>query len=217
LDIIAFNEACMIRSLILYFLSVKDTHGYEIQKYIQLNHLDRWTKIQSGSIYHALAKLEAEGAIDCVSVERVGGRSRNIYRITEHGRDVLSNELLYELSAPINDIGGDKYLLYPLLGALDPSSAATVIGDHIVLLEERRAYLEHWQRVKRSMGFSRLEAMSFSMMLDGIAAQIEWHRVLLEELEACRAMGPGLESFIRKNDFSSLDESGIMQSVKAER
>jgi DNA-binding PadR family transcriptional regulator len=53
----------MIKLLLLYYLSVKPTHGYEIQRFIQENELDKWTKIQSGSIYYALAKLEKEGLI----------------------------------------------------------------------------------------------------------------------------------------------------------
>ncbi len=48
----------MIKVLILYYLSIKPTHGYEIQKFIQVNHMDEWTKIQSGSIYYAINKLE---------------------------------------------------------------------------------------------------------------------------------------------------------------
>ena len=204
----------MIRTLILSFLSIKPTHGYEIQKFIQLNQLDQWTKIQSGSIYHALAKLDAEGAISCVRTESEGGRARKIYELTEFGREALKNELLHELSLPINDTGADKYLLYPLLGKLDSPSVIRVIEGHIVQLEERRTYLEHWRMVKQSMALTRLEAISFAMMLDGVAAQIQWHKVLLEDLEACRAIGAGMESIIRSIDFSGLDESGMMQAIR---
>lgn len=204
----------MIRTLILNFLSIKPTHGYEIQKFIQLNHLDQWTKIQSGSIYHALAKLEAEGAIICIRTENEGERSRKIYQITDIGQKILRDELLRELSLPINDTGADKYLLYPLLGKLDSPSAIRVIENHIAWLEERWKYLEHWRVVKRSMGSSRLEALSFAMMLDGVAAQIQWHKVLLEELESCQAMGAEVESLIRSIAFSSLDEEGLMRSIR---
>ncbi|MDV9924842.1 PadR family transcriptional regulator, partial [Clostridioides difficile] len=53
----------MIRTLILYYLNIKPTHGYEIQKFLQVSGADRWTKIQSGSIYYALAKLEKDGGV----------------------------------------------------------------------------------------------------------------------------------------------------------
>ncbi len=34
----------MIRTLILYYLNIKPTHGYEIQKFLQVSGADRWTK-----------------------------------------------------------------------------------------------------------------------------------------------------------------------------
>ena len=39
----------MVRILILYYLNIKTTHGYEIQKFIQETGLEQWTQIKSGS------------------------------------------------------------------------------------------------------------------------------------------------------------------------
>ena len=77
----------MIRALILYYLSIKPTHGYEIQKFIQLLGTDQWMKIQSGSIYYALTKLEKEKCIDVLREERTGSRVRKIYKITWYEGD----------------------------------------------------------------------------------------------------------------------------------
>ncbi|WP_235689849.1 PadR family transcriptional regulator [Clostridioides difficile] len=60
----------MIRTLILYYLNIKPTHGYEIQKFLQVSGADRWTKIQSGSIYYALAKLEKDGGVRVLKEEK---------------------------------------------------------------------------------------------------------------------------------------------------
>lgn len=81
----------MIRSLILYYLNVKPTHGYEIQKFLQIAGVDHWTKIQSGSIYYALAKLERKDCVEILREEKNGGRIRKIYAITQKGRQHVEN------------------------------------------------------------------------------------------------------------------------------
>lgn len=60
----------MIQLLILYFLNIKSTHGYEIQRFIQLNYMEEWNSIKSGSIYYAMSQLEKKGYI--VLVEKIG-------------------------------------------------------------------------------------------------------------------------------------------------
>lgn len=83
----------MIRGIILYYLNIKPTHGYEIQQFINMSGMDQWTKIQSGSIYYALTKLEKERNIAVCREERTGSRVRKIYEITEQGRTTLLEEM----------------------------------------------------------------------------------------------------------------------------
>ena len=83
----------MIRGIILYYLNIKPTHGYEIQQYISMSGMEQWTKIQSGSIYYALTKLEKEKNIAVIREEHTGARVRKIYEITDLGTEVLQLEL----------------------------------------------------------------------------------------------------------------------------
>ena len=76
----------MIRGIILYYLNIKPTHGYEIQQFINFSGIDQWVNIQSGSIYYALTKLEKEKNISILREERIGSRLRKIYQITEKGK-----------------------------------------------------------------------------------------------------------------------------------
>ena len=86
----------MIRGIILYYLNIKPTHGYEIQQYISMSGMEQWTKIQSGSIYYALTKLEKEKNIAVIREEHTGARVRKIYEITEQGRHTLMAEMRHE-------------------------------------------------------------------------------------------------------------------------
>ena len=121
----------MIRALILYYLSLKPTHGYEIQKYIQLNHMDSWTKIQSGSIYYALGKLEKEGILALQREWNIGSKAKKIYSITQKGKE--------ELKRPIYEVGSDKFIAYPILQGVDKETIIAEVNEHIVELKKQKS------------------------------------------------------------------------------
>lgn len=79
----------MTRLMVLGLLSVKPMSGYEIQSQLQVSQADKWAGILSGSIYHALKKLNEEGLVELDSVEQTGNRSKAIYKLTEAGREEL--------------------------------------------------------------------------------------------------------------------------------
>ena len=130
----------MVKGLILYYLSIKSTHGYEIQKFIQLSGMDQWTKIQSGSIYYALTKLEKEKYIQVLKEERTGSRVRKIYEITDLGRKELEKEMRTELMTPIMETGSLKFVLYPMISVLKEKETKQLIEKHISDLEEKKKY-----------------------------------------------------------------------------
>lgn len=193
----------MIKVLILYYLSLKSTHGYEIQKFIQVNHMDSWTKIQSGSIYYALAKLEKEGLIKLVAEVNVGAKSRKIYSITDKGREELKLLVNEELNSPIGEAGSDKFILYPLLCVADKDETESVIISHISELEKKKAEIERWQQVKCNSRTLEVEKISFEMMLSSLEYQIKWHRALLLQLDDCIKYSNEVAEIIKSYDFTN--------------
>jgi DNA-binding PadR family transcriptional regulator len=201
----------MIKVLILYYLSIKATHGYEIQKFIKYTQLDSWTKIQSGSIYYALDKLEKEGMIRLLREESIGLKVRKIFNITEEGRKELQSCLADELRKNIHDVGSDKFILYPFLNNLDKEETVKQITGHIKELKDKREYFEKWQKLKVSPQSLKVESLSFEMIISSLDYQIKWHTALLEELDACFEMGKKTGDFIRKIDFSVMNEDESAQ------
>lgn len=195
----------MIKVLILYYLSLKSTHGYEIQKFIQINHMDSWTKIQSGSIYYALAKLEKEGLIQLTDEVPVGGKVRKIYSITDNGRDELRLLVKNELNQPISEIGSDKFILYPLLTVSNQSDIQRVIASHIAELEKKKSNIEKWQSIKVTERTLEVEKLSFEMMLSSIDYQIKWHQALLSQMDRCIEDSQEVARLIKTYDFSNSD------------
>jgi DNA-binding PadR family transcriptional regulator len=197
-------------------LSIKPTHGYEIQKFIQVNKMDSWTKIQSGSIYYALSKLEKEGLIILAEEIGSGTKARKIYSITEKGKKELKELVKQELSHHINEIGSDKFIIYPLLNTLDKNSISDEIIEHIEKLNNQKIYLEKWQKVKVNQKTLEIEKIAFQMMISNLEYQIKWHNALIENIDDCVEASNEITNLIAKFDFSNAKEIEVDRAENIE-
>jgi DNA-binding PadR family transcriptional regulator len=197
-------------------LSIKPTHGYEIQKFIQVNKMDSWTKIQSGSIYYALSKLEKEGLIILAEEIGRGTKARKIYAITEKGKNELKELVKQELSYHINEIGSDKFIIYPLLNTLDKNSISDEIREHIEKLNNQKIYLEKWQKVKVNQKTLEIEKIAFQMMISNLEYQIKWHNALIENIDDCVEASNEITDLIAKFDFSNAKEIEVDRAENIE-
>ncbi len=191
----------MIRGIILYYLNIKPTHGYEIQQYISMSGMEQWTKIQSGSIYYALAKLEKEKNIAVMREEHTGARVRKIYEITEQGRDTLTSEMRHELETPLFSIGSAKFNISPILSSLSKEELQNLITSHITELQKTKECWERWQNLKTKDDKYGLTTLSFQMTIGSIEQQIVWHKNLLEHLDYYVKEAQTMTNIIAKFDF----------------
>lgn len=196
----------MIRGLILYYLNIKPTHGYELQKFIQISGLDQWAKIQSGSIYYALTKLEKEKNIKVQREERTGSRVRKIFEITDAGKQALQEEMRNELATPILEIGSLKYILYPMIGVLDKKDTEAIINNHITDLKDKKKYWEIWKDAKAGENAPKLTRLSFEMTIHTLEDQLLWHQELLEHLEDYIEEAKSLTQMIQMFETDSIEE-----------
>jgi len=197
----------MISAFILYYLNMKPTHGYEIQKFLQVSGADQWAKIQSGSIYYALTKLEKEKHIRVLREERTGSRVRKIFEITESGKKELYQEMAEELDKPISNIGSMKFFTDPMLGTLSKEEMVQILSGHIAKLKEQKEFWEKWYRVKVDNSSSGLIRITFEMTIENIGYQIRWHQELLEHLDDYISNSKETEKIIQSIDFDMMEES----------
>lgn len=195
----------IIKVMILYYLSIKPTHGYEIQRFIQINQIDKWTKIQSGSIYYALNKLEKEGLIVLVELLGSGAKARKIYSITDLGRAQLKELVKEELGNQISEIGSDKFIVFPLLNVLEKNEMVIQLNNHIKKLNDQKLYLERWQKIKVNEQTLEVEKISFEMMLSNVEYQIKWHNALIDNMEECISASKDITNLISRFDFSNAE------------
>lgn len=198
----------MVRGIILYYLNIKPTHGYEIQQFISLSGIDQWTNIKSGSIYYALAKLEKEKNIAVQREERTGSRVRKIYEITAKGRETLVEEMRQELAMPLFDLGSAKFITSPILSTLSKKEVEEILEKHIKQLQKNKEYWAFWSDKKVLNDQYGLTKMSFQMTIDSIEQQIKWHEELLQHLDYYMEEAGQMGSMIASFDFDQAEDVG---------
>ena len=198
----------MIRGLILYYLNIKPTHGYEIQRFIQLSGLDQWAKIQSGSIYYALTKLEKEKNVRVQREERTGSRIRKIYEITESGSQALKEEMRTELATPLLEIGSLKFIVYPMIAVLEKPELERILNNHINDLKDKKKYWEVWKDAKAGEESSKLTRLSFDMTIHTLEDQILWHQELLQHIDQYMEEAKSMQEMIQLFEPDSMEDKG---------
>lgn len=196
----------MIRALILYFLSIKPTHGYDIQRFIEINGMDQWAKIQSGSIYYALSKLEKEGFIYTLREERNGARIRKIYSINEIGKVELRRILKEELLKPIAGVESDKFMISIMFNRLTKEEIMNGAREHIKMLEDKKNWWAMGRKLKVLDTTLKSEALHFDVVISTLEYQIKWHESLIEEVDDLIRFSNGVENLIGNIDFANLED-----------
>lgn len=187
---------------------MKPTHGYEIQKFLQLAGIDNWAKIQSGSIYYALTKLEKGGYVKALREEKNGARIRKIYAITEAGKQELQKDLQQELSMPIMPIGSDKFFLNNILDELPKDIIIATLKKHISDLSTQKEYWEKWQQTKiEKDNTPEAEKIAFAMTIDSLKYQILWHEEILNNINQYIMLGRETRRLIQSIDFSAVEDA----------
>jgi len=199
---------------ILGLLEEQELHGYEIRKQLR-EHLGLLANVSFGSLYPALARLEAAGAVEAIEASGTvpakstapptgslsgewavlrsrghsgtrGRRSRKVYRITDAGR-VTFTELLG--GAGRADDARSFGLRLAFARHLAPQA-------RLGLLERRRAQLvQRLGEVRGATGGSALDVYARSVVehtADAVADDIAWLDRLIEVERSAEVLTPGV-------------------------
>lgn len=155
-------------------------HGHQIRRQAQLDRTELWTDVKPGSLYGALHRLVAEGAIEVVRTEQSGGPARTVYALTTEGREefiACRDSTLHETALPPDPVD----LALHHTGDLAEEELRAVITDRREALSAR---LTEWQqqRERAEPYLHGLEPMTFDHTTTRLRAEIDWHDRLLEQL-----------------------------------
>lgn len=111
-------------------LAEEPRHPYDCYRLLLHRRADRVVRLKAGTLYHAIARLEAEGLVAAVGTDREGNRpERTVYRITDAGRAALEQQLGTMLAEPEQE--------YPPF-RLAVAEAHNLPRDEVVAALERR-------------------------------------------------------------------------------
>lgn len=129
-----------VRTICLAILANGDTTGYEIRKQSLDGDFSYFVDASYGSIYPALARLQADGLVTVREEAKPGKPARKVYSITEAGRA----ELLSALHEPIApDLFRSPFLLVAVFAPLvGPERIRAVIDAQIAYLKNEIAQME---------------------------------------------------------------------------
>jgi DNA-binding PadR family transcriptional regulator len=127
----------LVRLFVLGLLLRRPMSGYEVQRILQLNRTDLWAGILSGSIYHALKKLEAEGLVTLSVTERSGNRTRAIYAITPPGEAEYRSLLRDVWRSPSAHFPAGLYAALGFADDLPREEVLALLNAHIAALKDQ--------------------------------------------------------------------------------
>lgn len=129
-----------IRSLCLAILYFGDATGYEIKKQSTEGDFSHFVVASFGSIYPALARLEADGMVTVREETHPGKPARKVYSITPAGREEFLSALA-EPQAP--DLFRSEFLLIAVCAQLvTPERMRAAIDLHAAQIREELAHLD---------------------------------------------------------------------------
>ena len=88
-----FPERGWIQFLFLRLLYEKPAHGYQLMEELQRRGFVQPGRLESGSVYTILRRMERRGLLASTWDENVSGPDRRVYRVTEEGVKALRSGL----------------------------------------------------------------------------------------------------------------------------
>ena len=107
-----------VRTLCLSILYEGEATGYEIRRLCVEGECAYFVDASFGSIYPALARLEAEGLVTSRTEHQDGRPAKKIYSITDEGREAFITELAEPLG---HDVFRSPFLLFARFAHLLPA------------------------------------------------------------------------------------------------
>jgi DNA-binding PadR family transcriptional regulator len=165
--------------LILRHLMRNPAHGYELRKHVESS---TGFVLHNNSLYPALRRFEEAGAVVKTAEAQQGRPPRHVYRITDHGRELLL-KLLADLPA---DAAGDQAEFLVRLAQFDLLTP----DDRIAVLDARetavQARLRHLRSLDERARGDRWGELATVQLIRQCEAELTW----LAELRAQAATAP---------------------------
>jgi len=186
---------------VLSVIVQRPMHPYEMASALRAFGKDQDMEIKWGSLYTVVRNMEKHGLIEAVESTRQGRRpERTVYRITQAGRDELSDWARELVSTPQRGPNAFRAGL-SVLSVVPPQEAARLLRRRLDLIEEELAAAREMV-VRYGQGVPRLFLVESEYDLAIREAEVAWVRSLIEELDS--GSFPDLEMWQAAHDTGEL-------------
>ena len=166
--------------MLLGLLSRGEQHGYDLKQ----AHDDRFPTVKPlayGQVYSTLARLQRDGLVEPVTVERVDGPDRTVFQITASGRAELA-EWLQQVEEPFAYVANPRATKVTVALLAAGRSEATTY-----LQRQRDSHLQrmrHYTRVKTDPASSLDQQLAADYALTHLNADLDWMSTALRRVDA---------------------------------
>ena len=166
--------------LILVLLSNKPMHGYEIKKRVE-QVLGGSVSLNNKVLYPALKRFEEMKAVEREVVRQEGKPDRHIYRITDHGLELMQM-LLQNCSAEILRNSAEFLVRVSLFALIEPEARLEVLRTRAEIVSKKIAHTQEMRRLaqeNRADAFAE-EVIAFHEQQD--RRELEWIQSLMGKI-----------------------------------
>lgn len=169
--------------MVLALLREGDTHPYEMSRVLRHRRDDRLVAITHGTLYHTVARLEKQGLLAEVGVDRDGNRpERRTYTLTEAGRDCVADWVRRELVRI--DRPAEFRVALAEAHNLDAAEAARLLRERRRLLADDDAAHREGLGQARERGVPEQFLVEIDRQSILLAAELEWLDTLIHRIES---------------------------------
>jgi DNA-binding PadR family transcriptional regulator len=165
-------------------------HPYEIHQTMQEREAWRLLRLTTGSLYHAIDRLERDGLIEAVETSREGRRpERTTYRLTDSGRDAFAARLRAIVAEPAVEY--PQYAVgVAFLHTLDRADALVQLRRRAIALEASLAAENVYRARVTDMGVHELYWADVDLRQRQRETELSWTQQLIERLETRQLTWP---------------------------
>ncbi|NMO01180.1 helix-turn-helix transcriptional regulator [Gordonia sp. TBRC 11910] len=168
--------------LVLGLVIERPMHPYDMVQTAVARREDRLAPIRAGSLYHAVARLEAQGHIQIHDVVRDGNRpERTVYAITEQGRTAYRAAVTGMLGTAPAEYP-QLFMALALAHDLPRERAAELLTARIESMKAEQRDLQGAHDHARAKGVPEMFFLDGGCRLATLATQIDWLTDLVHRL-----------------------------------
>ena len=162
-------------------LAEKPMHGYQIEQIIEERGMRDWTNIGFSSIYYILEKLRKIGWLKSVLESGEGkGPTRQIFSLTDAGRDVWKKAVISALSHPDRSSSNFQLGLSNLL-LLEKEQIISALGEYVNELEQKyQQVMEKSSNNGENLPWNA--SAMFDLSLTQIKTELDWVKSFIKKI-----------------------------------